>query len=165
MYESPRFFFRVFRRSRVLRRISPSSPATATGAPRCFGSAWAEVRGEYRNDEKPRGVPARASIGVPALRIRYFFGLLFSRRNPRIRCIDNGIRLLLCHPLPRNNTLPSYNSLPADQYFCPCAAHGIGTLPLQFAPLPLAPVLSDPLHLRLLIRPAVDAPANVSRGH
>lgn len=54
----------------------------------------------------------------------YFHGRIYAD----IRRIDNGIRLLPCHSLPRNNTLPSYNSLLADQYFCPKATHDFGCL-------------------------------------
>lgn len=115
MYESSCFFFHVFR----CLYYSPSYPrllsATATKAGR-VSKRWKTTR---RICE---------SVESRALRIRYFFGLLFSRWNPRIRCIDNGIRLLPCHPLPRNNTLPSYNSLAANQYFCPRATHGVGCL-------------------------------------
>lgn len=52
-------------------------------------------RGEYRNDGKPCGVGAackRCERVVSVPRIRYFFGLLFSRRNSRIWRIDNGTR-------------------------------------------------------------------------
>lgn len=126
MYESLLLLFPRFSGRRSGRfSVAFSSPtAIATKAGKCI-----ETRGNH-------AAYLRARESRSALRIRYFFELLFSQRNLRIRRIDNGIRLLPCHPLPRNNTLPSYNSLPANQYFCPGAAHGIGRAPIAVRSFP-----------------------------
>lgn len=127
MHESLRFFFhrsKLFASSPVFLLLARQQRKQGRASER-----WETTRRMY----------VRTS-SLPVLRIRYFFGLLFSRRNPRIRRTDNGIRLLPRHPLPRNNTLPSYNSLPADQYFCSKATHGVGRFYCS----------SLPLYLRLL---------------
>lgn len=82
-------------------------------------------------------------LRAQSLRIRYSFGYFHSRLYADIRRIDNGIRLLLCHPLPWNNTLPSYNSLLADWYFCPIRRlHTVlDASTAQFVPFLLAPIV------------------------